>query len=185
MTNHTLYFVTGNANKLKEAKEILSDFEVIGKKIDLPEIQEMNEELIATEKVRHALKVVDGPVCVEDVSLCFEALNGLPGPFIKWFLERLGRNGLADLLANHVNKKATAKCTIGYGEIVNGKEVIKIVQGVTTGRIVESSGESSFGFDPIFVPDGFEETYAEMSAETKNKISHRGKAFSLLKKYLD
>eukprot|EP00529_Nitzschia_sp_RCC80_P001324 CAMPEP_0113517278 /NCGR_PEP_ID=MMETSP0014_2-20120614/42141_1 /TAXON_ID=2857 /ORGANISM="Nitzschia sp." /LENGTH=93 /DNA_ID=CAMNT_0000414399 /DNA_START=56 /DNA_END=333 /DNA_ORIENTATION=- /assembly_acc=CAM_ASM_000159 len=72
-------------------------FEITNKKIDLPELQGDPVE-IAKEKCRLASKQVNGPVFTEDTSLCFNALNGLPGPYIKWFLESLGHDGLNRML---------------------------------------------------------------------------------------
>lgn len=90
-----IYFITGNENKLKEFSAIIGDIgehELYSKKVDLPEYQGEPEE-IALEKCKAALELVKAPVLVEDVSLCFNALNGLPGPYIKWFLEKIKPEG--------------------------------------------------------------------------------------------
>lgn len=94
-TRKTVYFITGNSNKLKEFTQIIGDvenYEFICKKIDLPEFQGEPEE-IARQKCLTALNIVNAPVLVEDSSLCFNALNGLPGPYIKWFVEKLEPKG--------------------------------------------------------------------------------------------
>jgi inosine triphosphate pyrophosphatase len=181
-----IIFLTGNANKLREAKEILRGYDVIGKDAEIPEIQEVNPELIVEDKVRRALKLLGCPVFVEDTSLCYESLNGLPGPLVKWFLKKVGRRGLVDILSAFDNKTAYAKCYVGYGVPASGKskERIMIFEGSVKGRIVEPAGESKFGFDPIFLPDGYDKTFAQMGEE-KNKISHRRLALEKLKKYLE
>lgn len=101
-TNKKIYFITGNPNKAKEFSQIIGDmgdFEIEIKNIDLPEYQGESEE-IARKKCMHALEIVKEPVLVEDVSLCFNALNTLPGPYIKWFMEKLNSHGMTA----HVNK---------------------------------------------------------------------------------
>ena len=90
-----IYFITGNANKLKEFSAIIGDIgehELDSKSVDLPEYQGEPEE-IALEKCKAALELVKAPVLVEDTSLCYNALHGLPGPYIKWFLEKLKPEG--------------------------------------------------------------------------------------------
>ena len=182
-----LLFITGNPNKLREARQILSGFEVDSKDMDIYEIQEINEQLIAEEKIRQALKLVDSEVCVEDVSLYYDALNGLPGPLVKWFIKNVGCRGLVDMLAAYENKTAYAKCYIGYGIPARdgAEEKIRVFEGSVKGRIVEPAGESKFGFEPIFLPDGCEKTFAQMTEEEKNSISHRRLALEKFKKYLD
>ncbi|XP_028076131.1 inosine triphosphate pyrophosphatase-like [Camellia sinensis] len=103
-------FVTGNAKKLEEVRAILGDsipFRSI--KLDLPELQGEPED-ISKEKARLAAKRVNGPVLVEDTCLCFNALKGLPGPYIKWFLEKIGHEGLNNLLMAYEDKSAYALC---------------------------------------------------------------------------
>lgn len=88
-------FITGNANKLKEFTQIIGDvngFEFVNTKLDLPEFQGEPED-IARQKCATALSMINEPVLVEDASLCFNALNGLPGPYIKWFVQKLKPEG--------------------------------------------------------------------------------------------
>ena len=182
-----LRFITGNPNKLREARQILSGFDVQSKDVELYEIQEVNEQLIVEEKIRQALKLLDEEVFVEDTSLCYDALNGLPGPLVKWFIKNAGCRGLVDMLAAYENKTVYAKCYIGYGVPARDgkKEKILVFEGSVKGRIVEPAGKSKFGFDPIFLPDGYEKTFAQMTGEEKNSISHRRLALEKFKEYLD
>ena len=119
-----------------------------------------------------------GPVLVEDTNLCFNALGGLPGPYIKWFLDKLGYDGLNKMLYAYEDKSASAVCAIAYA--ANEGEEPVVVIGKTPGKIVPARGDNKFGWDPIFQPDGFEETYAEMDSTSKNSISHRRRALNLL-----
>jgi len=93
--NKTIYFITGNQNKLKEFSQIIgeiSPYILESKSIDLPEYQGEPEQ-IAMDKCKTALEIAQCPVLVEDTSLCFNALHGLPGPYIKWFLDKLKPEG--------------------------------------------------------------------------------------------
>jgi inosine triphosphate pyrophosphatase len=177
-----LTFVTGNANKLRELSQVLGDTVALrNEPMDLPEYQG-TPEYIVERKVLEAVQRVQGGggVLVEDTCLAFDALGGMPGPYVKWFLDAVGASGLHRMLAGFDNKKAKAICTFGYCA-GPGQEVL-FFQGIETGTIVEPRGAAGFGWDPIFQPDhGEGQTYAEMSAEAKNAISHRGRATQKLK----
>ncbi|XP_066158975.1 inosine triphosphate pyrophosphatase [Euwallacea fornicatus] len=177
-------FVTGNVKKLEELVAILGTTfprEVISKKLDLPELQGEIDE-ICIKKAETAYKQIGGPVLVEDTCLCFNALKGLPGPYIKWFLEKLGPEGLYSMLAGFEDKTAQAVCTFAYHPGEEGGEVL-LFQGKTNGEIVIPRGPRDFGWDPCFQPTGYAVTYAEMPKAEKNKISHRFKALDKLKSY--
>ncbi|EDQ84204.1 uncharacterized protein MONBRDRAFT_13033 [Monosiga brevicollis MX1] len=184
-TTAAITFVTGNAKKLQEVQQILGQgfpFELTNRKIDLPELQGEPED-ISREKCRLAAAEVKGPVMVEDTSLCFNALHGLPGPYIKWFLDKTGHVGLNNLLAAYPDKSAYAQCIFAF-TTGPGAEIQTFV-GRTEGKIVPARGPTDFGWDPVFQPDGFEETYAEMDKTIKNSISHRGRSLSALCAYFD
>ncbi|KAJ3270648.1 hypothetical protein HDV01_007536 [Terramyces sp. JEL0728] len=109
-------FVTGNKNKLKESMEILgTQFEITNQNIDLDEIQGTPQE-IAIYKCNLALKAINGPVLVEDSCLGYTAMNGLPGPYVKWFLKSLGPEGLYKLLDGFEDKRGFTLCTVAYAE---------------------------------------------------------------------
>ncbi len=179
-------FVTGNAKKLEEVRAILSaegdlPVSIVSQKIDLPELQGEPAD-ISAEKCRLAADAVDGPVMVEDTSLCFNALGGLPGPYIKWFLEKTGHAGLNNLLAAYDDKSAYAQCIFSF--CAGRGERVHTFDGRTAGTIVPARGPTDFGWDPVFQPDGHEATYAEMDKATKNAISHRYRALDSLRKWL-
>ncbi|KAI3319621.1 Ham1-like protein [Xylariaceae sp. AK1471] len=181
MAPKQLNFITGNKNKISVLKEILGDtVNLQSQSLDLVEIQGTIEE-ISADKCRRAADATKGPVLVEDTCLCFHALKELPGPYIKWFFEKLGNKGLNNLLAAYPDKSAQAVCTLAYCE-GPGHEPI-IFQGRTVGRIVPARGPTNFGWDPIFEFEG--QTYAEMDKAEKNKISHSFKALEKLKKWLE
>ncbi|KAL4806025.1 inosine triphosphate pyrophosphatase-like protein [Aspergillus unguis] len=176
----TLNFITGNKNKLAEVRAILGDvIDVQNQAVDVPEIQGTIEE-IAKAKCSHAANAVGGPVLTEDTALEFHALKGLPGPYIKSFLEALGHEGLNKMLDSFDTRGAEAVCTFAFSA-GPGSEPITF-QGRTVGTIVRPRGPENFGWDPIFEHNG--KTYAEMPKEEKNKISHRGKALAKLQQWL-
>lgn len=120
MTKPTITFVTGNKKKLEEVKEILGGdgelpFELTNRKIDLPELQGDPFD-IAREKCILAAKEVNGAVLTEDTSLCFNALNSMPGVYIKWFLEKCGHEGLNKMLDGFDDRSAYAQTIVAYSE---------------------------------------------------------------------
>ncbi|KAH3683558.1 hypothetical protein WICPIJ_005470, partial [Wickerhamomyces pijperi] len=95
-------------------------------------------------------QLIKGPVLVEDTCLGYNALQNLPGPYIKWFHQKLGLDGLIKLLAGFDDKSANAITTFGCCE--GPDQEVKLFQGITTGEIVPSRGPTDFGFDSIFEP---------------------------------
>jgi inosine triphosphate pyrophosphatase len=178
-------FVTGNAGKLREVNAILGEsipLQALG--LDLPELQGTPEE-ISKQKCLLAVAQIKGPCMVEDTALCFNALKGLPGPYIKWFLEAVHHDGLNRMLAGFDDKTAYALCIFSYTDGVG--QPIHTFSGRTEGRIVPARGASGFGWDAVFEPvegEGHGKTYGEMSKEEKNAISHRSKALALLRLHL-
>ena len=181
-------FITGNRNKLEEVRSILktnqedTHYSIKSLDIDLPEVQG-EPEYVIQEKCKSASSQLNGPIIVEDTSLCFNALGGLPGPYIKWFMKKIGLNGLNKLLLGYEDKTIEAKCIFGYQE--NRDSQIHYFTGITKGTLVEPRGNMNFGWDPVFLPEGYNETYGEMDNESKNSISHRFKALQLLKEFLN
>lgn len=164
-------FVTGNPGKLKELSAVLTGVvNLTSKDVDLLEIQGTAEE-ISREKCKLAVEAVKGPVLVEDTCLEFDALGGMPGPYVKWFLKQVGAKGLHDMLVAFPNKKAKAICTMSYCD--GESSDIHVFQGVVEGEIVEPRGDGGFGWDGIFKPSGYDKTYAELDSKVKCSISHR------------
>lgn len=183
MANRTLTFVTGNAKKLEEVRAILGNnfpLKLINNALDLPELQGEIDE-VSIKKCQEAARTLKTPVLVEDTSLCFNALKGLPGPYIKWFLEKLKPEGLVKLLTGWEDKSAEAICTFAYCS--GDCEDVILFQGITKGTVVYPRGPRDFGWDPIFQPDGYDKTYAELPKEVKNSISHRYKALDKLRNH--
>ncbi|KAI0265063.1 Ham1-like protein [Gloeopeniophorella convolvens] len=185
MPTSRLVFVTGNAGKLREVRQILAQgtpIDIDSRELDLPEIQGTTRE-VATEKCRRAAELIGGPVITEDTALCFAAMNGLPGPYIKFFLRELGHEGLNRMLDGFPTREAWALCTFAYSA-GPGTEPI-LFEGRTEGKIVPARGPSLFGWDPVFEAEGTGLTYAEMESAQKNALSHRGRALQKLREYFE
>ena len=174
----SLYFITGNKGKLTEVQSILGGVEALD--IDLPEIQDLDAHKIIEAKLEEAMKHNEGEFIVEDTSLYFDALDGLPGPLIKWFLKTVGNDGLYKIAKTFGNPKAEAKTIVGYSDSKNN---IHFFEGNIKGAVVSPKGEG-FGWDPVFQPEGYSKTFGELNSEEKNLISMRKIALEKLKKHL-
>uniref|UniRef100_H2Z6T7 Inosine triphosphate pyrophosphatase n=1 Tax=Ciona savignyi TaxID=51511 RepID=H2Z6T7_CIOSA len=185
-TRKTISFVTGNKNKLKEVQFFLKgndSIKITSVPLDLPEYQGEADK-VSRQKCTEATKQLSGPVLIEDTCLCFNAMVGLPGPYIKWFLQKLGPEGLYKMLDGWPDKSGYALCTFAYSSGMEGEEIV-LFRGKCEGTIVPPRGQRNFGWDPCFQPSGYDQTFAEMPAELKNSISHRGKALEELSKFFN
>lgn len=178
MTNK-ITFITGNKGKLEEASKIIDGMEQFD--IDLVEIQSLDPKEIISAKLEEARKQVEGNIVVEDNGLYIETLNGLPGPLIKWFMKTLDNEGLFEIVNNFENKKALAKVIVG---VCFQNNHVEFFEGSISGTIVSPRGENGFGWDKIFMPGGYDKTFAEMTQDEKNEISMRKVAFQKLKDYI-
>lgn len=106
-------FITGNTSKADYLARLL-EIDIKHRKIELDELQSIDLHTIVEHKLKQAYQVVQEPVLVEDVSLEFAALHGLPGPYIKWFVEYAGDEACCRLLDGFEDRSATIKCTFGY-----------------------------------------------------------------------
>ena len=173
-------FITGNQNKADYLAKFL-DYPVDHIKLDLEELQSLDLKEIVEHKVKQAYELIHKPVIVEDVSLGFEALGGLPGPFIKFFVDKMSFEDICKLLDGK-NRKATAKCVVGY---YDGKEM-KLFEGSLNGEIsIKPEGENGFGWDKIFIPKGYKVTRASLSKEDDRITYLKIKPLDKLKKYLE
>jgi XTP/dITP diphosphohydrolase len=168
-------FVTSNPNKAREAAEILGvELRSVG--LDLPELQALDVAQVAVAKAaaaRATLGDPDSPVLVEDSGLVIDAWNGLPGALTKWFLRSVGNEGLLKMLSGEENRSARAVCAVAIA-VADGS--VRVFVGEVGGSIApESRGSGGFGWDPIFVPEGHTETYAELGPR-KHEVSHRARA---------
>ncbi|MCD6558849.1 XTP/dITP diphosphatase [Palaeococcus sp. (in: euryarchaeotes)] len=175
-------FITSNKGKFKEAKRYLSPLgvELIRRRVDYPEIQADDLEEVVRFGLEWLRDKIDTPFFIDDSGLFVEAFGGFPGVYSAYVFKRLGNKGLLKLMEGVDYRDAYFKSVIGYydGEI-------HIFRGIVKGSIgYEKRGEGGFGFDPIFIPHGFSRTFAQMTIEEKNKISHRGRALKAFSNWL-
>lgn len=175
----TIIFVTGNQNKADYLAKFL-DHPIDHKKIDLDEIQSLDLKEIIEHKVRQAYKKIRKPVIVEDTSLEFKALGGLPGPFVRFFVDNMNFEDICSLL-HKKDRTAVAKCAMGY---FDGK-TLKIFEKKMMGEIAKKpAGENGFGWDKIFIPQGYKVTRASLNKIDDKKTTFKIKPFAQLKKFL-
>lgn len=175
-------FITGNQNKADYLAKTLG-VELEHQKIDLDEIQSVDPLAIVEHKVRQAFDIIQKPVLVEDVSLVFTALNGLPGPFIKFFVD--SENGLENLcrmLDGFDDRSAYASVVYGYFD----GEALEIISGRLNGTIAASPrGDGGYGWDKIFEPEGYDGlTRAELSPEKDIESYNKLRDFDALRALL-
>jgi XTP/dITP diphosphohydrolase len=176
-------FVTSNPNKAREAAEILGvEMRSVG--LDLPELQALDVAQVAVAKAaaaRATLGDPDSPVLVEDSGLVIDAWNGLPGALTKWFLRSVGNEGLLKMLSGEENRSARAVCAVAIA-LADGS--VRVFVGEVEGNVApEPRGSGGFGWDPIFVPEGHTETYAELGPR-KHAVSHRARALNAARQAL-
>ncbi len=172
-------FITGNQKKADYLARHLG-LEVKHKKIDLDEIQSLDLKEIVRHKVMQAYEHINAPVLVEDVSLEFLAWGRLPGTYIKWFLEEMDYKQICALLDGK-DRSARARCVFGYYD----GSTLKMFEGLMNGRIAEepASGES-FGWDNIFIPEGYNITRAELGEEDDRKTYLKIKPLEKVREFL-
>ena len=203
-----IVFATNNKNKLKEIREILGDrvevlsLKDIGCDVDIPETGETLEEN-ALQKAQYIYDHYHLNVFADDTGLEVEALNGVPGIYSARYASMAsgGSNPIAshDSEANMTrllhelkgidNRKARFRTVIAL--IINEEESDQdnpktiLFEGIVKGDIIqERRGGEGFGYDPIFQPEGFDKTFAELGLPIKNQISHRARAVAKLTDYL-
>jgi XTP/dITP diphosphohydrolase len=172
-------FITGNQKKA-DYLTVLLGHPIEHVKVDLEEIQSLDLKEIVTHKLHQAYKEVNRPVLVEDVSFEFTALGKLPGTLIKWFLEELSTEGLCRLLDGK-ERAATARCVFGYYDGYTET----YFQGGMSGTVPEHpSGEGGYGWDPVFIPEGYSVTRAELSKEDDEKTYLKIKPIAEVRDFL-
>lgn len=192
MEKRKLVFATNNKHKLEEIRAIL------GSKIDILSLDDIN----CHEDIPETADTLEGNAQIkaqfvydhyhldcfaDDTGLEVEALNGAPGVFSARYAGGEGHDSEANMkkllseMQDKTNRKARFRTVIAF--IEQGE--IRLFEGIVNGCITEEKhGDSGFGYDPIFRPDGFSETFAEMGNESKNQISHRANAVKKLCEYL-
>ena len=191
MTNNTLIFATNNQHKVEEIHSIIGDrFHIItlkeaGIDIDIPEPHD-TIEANASEKSQVIYQLTTQNCFADDTGLEVEALNGEPGvKSARYAGDDRDFDANVEKLLN--NLKETNKRNARFKTVVslmwNGREYL--FEGIVQGKIIyERKGKNGFGYDPVFVPEGSDKTFAEMELHEKNSFSHRRKAMDKLTAFL-
>lgn len=175
-----LTFITSNPSKADQLSRHLN-IEIAHRQLDLVEVQSLDLEEVVEYKVKEAYRIIKAPVLVEDVSLTFAVLqNQLPGPLIKWFFQELGNDGLCKLVEG---KDKAAQASVLFG-LYDGEQLTTYL-GEVEGKIADKpQGKSDFGWDPIFIPNGYNKSWAQMDEQEQRTSSMRRIALEKLEKYL-
>ncbi len=186
-----LLFATNNAHKLAEVQAVLGDEFTLTTPRDCGITEEIPEEQPtlegnALQKARYLYARTGVDCFADDTGLEVEALDGAPGVHSARYATdghdfAANNRLLLRNLAGQNNRRAQFRTVIAL--ILGGKE--HLFEGIVEGRIIDhEAGSEGFGYDPLFQPDGFDKTFAEMDAEAKNEVSHRGRAVRKLAAYL-
>lgn len=175
-----ILFVTSNKGKFDEVNMILHGSATMAR-AELEEIQSDSTRKVAIRKAIDAYEKFGAPLVVEDTGLYIKGLGGFPGPMVKWTVGMLGKSRLCKIASDLKSRSAYAEtCIVFY----DGKKV-RVFSGIARGSIsARPKGKRGFGWDSIFIPYGQSRTFAEMTAEEKNRISHRGIACRKLRDFL-
>ncbi len=175
-------FLSGNSRKIAEATVILAacNVEVVPVNIDIPELQTPDIKLIVRDKTLKAFGKLGHPLFVEQTGLYLERMNGFPGGLTRVFWDSLGPEKMCRIFGHDGETGVVARTRIGY---CDGKKIHQF-EGSISGRIAEEPrGDPSFQWDCVFVPDDYDQTFAELG-EVKNKISMRRRALDAFAKHL-
>ena len=187
----SLVFATGNPNKVREIQQyfngtiIFKSLKDIGCTEEIPETQPSIEGN-AIQKAEYVATNYHVNCFAEDTGLEIEALHGEPGVFSARYAgpQKNADDNMSKVLVNlqnHTNRKARFKTVIAL--LIHGE--LHTFEGIINGTIAhQKKGDQGFGYDPIFVPSGFQRSFAEMSIDEKNKISHRARATEKLRQFL-
>ena len=173
-----LYFRTTNPHKFREADAILSSYNL--RVARLPEAYKEVQADTLEEVVQEAIQGLEPGTFIEDAGLFIDALKGFPGVYSSYAQRTIGNKGILRLLEGVGDRGAAFESVVGL--VTEGGQ--KIFKGRVRGSISqEAKGEGGFGYDPIFMPEGHNKTFAE-DARLKNEISHRKLALERLADYL-
>ena len=178
-----VWFLTGNRNKFLEARSILVPFGVRVRhlRISKVEIQNPRPENIARFALEEALKTHRLPIVVEDSGIFIRGLSGFPGPYSSFIYKTIGLEGILSVLGARRDRNAYFQSTVAYGSpSTRPRTFTGIVRGRISRRILGTSG---FGYDPIFIPRGYNTTFGQTGQAFKNATSHRARAFQHFAKW--
>ncbi len=175
-----IHLVSGNKDKIREAELILGR-SITSVAIDIDEIQEVDIQKIVEHKIMQAWDVIQKPVFVWDMGMYIHALHGFPGPLVKWFWKQIGSEDICKMLDTFNDRRCYAYCILAYHDGTD----IHYFDGRIDGTIPpRPRGDNGWGWDPIFIPNGYDKTYAEMDEEQAVALRSHGPALQKFKEYI-
>ncbi len=180
-----IFFLTGNTHKFQEVKSYIEssgvDAIISQKNIPLVEIQSDFIEDVAIHKVQSVVESIQGNYFVEDAGFFVDELKYFPGVFSSYIQEMIGNEGVLKLMNNVKERNASFRSVIA----LKIDDTIYVFHGRVDGTVsLEIRGKKGFGYDPIFIPEGLNKTFAEISMEEKNSMSHRIRALQSMCDFL-
>lgn len=173
-------FITGNQNKADRLAKYLGH-PVSHSKVDLEEIQSLDIREIIEHKAKQAYQTIGQPVLVDDVALEFNAIGCLPGPFVKWFIAGMGLEAMCRLLDGK-DRSATGRSSIAYYD----GSTLQVFEGSIKGKIAKHpAGDGGYGWDSIFIPDGYDITRAQLPDEDYARVYNQIRPYAQLKEFLE
>ena len=175
-----LKVVTSNDGKIKEFKQAFEKTPVFPTKVSVPypEVQASSLEEVVDFGLDNLKDKIQPPFIIDDAGVFVDGLEGFPGVYSRYVYDTIGLQGILKQMENLDDRQASFKCVLGL--LLEDGTTHKFV-GECKGRIIhEMRGDGGFGYDPIFIPDGFDRTFSELPPEEKNEISHRGRAMQNL-----
>ena len=168
-------FITSNQHKVKEARGIFQQFKINLEHMNLgyPEVQgELTD--VARYGARYAARQLGRAIIVEDAGIFIEALRWFPGTYSSYVQRTLGNQGILKLMNDVQDRYAEFRSVVGFA---TPKTEPEIFLGVVRGQIAyHEKGRHGFAYDPLFIPEGFNQTFGELTRKEKNEFSHRRKS---------
>jgi XTP/dITP diphosphohydrolase len=178
-----LRFLTRNPGKFRELSELIdsSKYKLLQDSTEINELQTEDMDALIRDKILKAFEKVRRPLVVDHTGLHFDLLNGFPAGLTSVFYDKLKPEGIASLIGKSANRKVTAVTLIGY---CDGKK-IHMFKGQIDGLVSDAPrGDEGFQWDKIFIPNGYDKTFAQLGNKKKNEISMRKRAFDEFANFL-
>ncbi len=173
-------FVTGNKGKAEEITR-QTNLPIQTAALDLYEVQSLDVREVIEAKAREAFKYIGTPVLVDDASVAIDGMGGLPGALVRWFLSAVGNEGICRFADQSPTRAATASVAIGY---FDGIDFVPFISEVSGHISDHPRGEGGYGWDAVFIQEGYTVTRAELSSEDYSDASIRRPALESLRDYL-
>ena len=170
-----IVFVTSNPDKVREANEFGQEYGVSFSQVNMlySEVRAESVSKVALEGAKYVGDHLDKPAIVEDSGLFIDCIKGFPGVYSAYCFKRIGNRGILDILRGRESRTASFISSIGYAHPGG----VKTFEGIVKGKISQTElGANGFGYDPIFIPEGSDLTFAQDPGK-KRSVSHRRQAF--------